>query len=63
MKDPVMLADDGYTYEREAIIKWYKNLNNKTTPFGEEIDERPPDLMSDKKLKKKIAKYLSQNKS
>ena len=60
MKDPVMLADDGQTYERQAIIEWYKYTNISITPYGDDIEDRPPDLVPNKGLSRKIKKFLQQ---
>ena len=63
MKDPVMLSDDGQTYERKNIIDWYNNKNNKETPSGEPIDERPPQVTKNKSLLRKIQTFLKKSNS
>ena len=58
MEDPV-IADDGFTYERKAIAKWF-NIK-KTSPMTNEPigDER---LVPNRTIKSQIIKFKEENK-
>ena len=58
MKNPVLLSEDGQTYEKQNILDWYNDLNNIKTPNGDPIEERPPIILPNKGLTRKIKKFL-----
>lgn len=53
MQDPV-IASDGYTYERSAIMNWIKN-NNTSPMTGLKIVTNSSKLISNFNLKSNIA--------
>jgi hypothetical protein len=52
MQDPV-IASDGYTYERSAIMNWIKN-NNTSPMTGLKIETNSNKLISNFNLKSNI---------
>ena len=58
MKDPVM-AMDNYSYEREAINKWFEN-NNTSPVTGENLSSTS--LIPNKNLKGAIIWFQNQEK-
>ncbi len=57
MEDPV-IADDGYVYERSAILEYFKS--NITSPVTNEVFDDFI-LRSNKQIKKKIDLFKSEN--
>ncbi|KAJ5071105.1 morn repeat-containing protein [Anaeramoeba ignava] len=55
MNDPV-IADDGRTYERNAILKWFKN--HDTSPVYKEMKLSSTNLIPNLELKKQIQNFL-----
>ncbi|RWS15133.1 WD repeat: SAM and U-box domain-containing protein 1-like protein, partial [Dinothrombium tinctorium] len=56
MHDPVV-ASDGYSYEREAIEKWFESGNNSSPMTNEPLTDQR--LITNLTLKLLIKKYIS----
>ena len=59
MIDPVLL-DDGYTFDRQNILKWFEKGNKINPLTGKEVGSKK--LIPNRFAKSMIENYLEENK-